>query len=88
MLALKDSEREIRDLMTRPAVDKAKVKALQNTINESKAALANLRLDHKLNALDVLTEEQRKELRKRFIQGGCPGRIMMREKFKEHSEKS
>src|SRR4029453_8264497 len=31
MLALKTSEREMRDLMTRPAVDKAKIKALQNT---------------------------------------------------------
>jgi len=88
MLALKDSERDMRDLMTRATVDKAKVKALQNTINESKAALANLRLDHKLNTLDVLTEEQRKELRRRFIQGGCPGRFMMREKFKEHCPKS
>lgn len=84
MLELTSSRRELKDYLTRPQLDKVKIKELQNRINDSRAALANLCLDEKLSALAVLTEEQRKELRKRIIQGCGPGgKFMLRHERKE-----
>jgi Spy/CpxP family protein refolding chaperone len=72
MLALKSSERDLRDLLSQPSLDKQKVKDLQSRVNDQKAELANLKLDKKLSGLDVLTNEQRKEIRLQMLKG-CMG---------------
>lgn len=72
MLALKSSQRDLRDLLSQPKVDKQKVKDLQSQINTQKGELANLKLEKKLSGLEVLTEEQRKEIRRQMLKG-CIG---------------
>lgn len=69
-LALKEAERDLRDQMTKPQLDRNKLKEIQSKINKDKADLANLKLDKKMNALEVLTEEQRKEIRRQAVRGG------------------
>lgn len=72
MLALKSSQRDLRDLLSQPKVDKQKVIDLQSQINTQKGDLANLKLEKKLSGLEVLTEEQRKEIRRQMLKG-CMG---------------
>ena len=70
---LKVTERDMLDLMTQPQMDKAKVKDLQSKINNEKAELANMRIDHRMSTLEVLTAAQRKELRSHIVQGSSWG---------------
>lgn len=70
---MKANERDMLDLVTQSQLDKAKVKALQNKISDQKAQLANLRIDHRMDTLEVLTSDQRKELRRYIVKGGSAG---------------
>jgi len=82
------SERDLRDLMTRPQPDRAKIKELQTRINGQKAELANARLDYRLASLDVLTEEQRKEMRRQVIKGGMGLKEMIRKRHVRFREQN
>lgn len=73
MLALSTAKRHLCNAMLAPTVDAKQVKELQTSINGLKADLSNLKLDHKLAAMDVLTAEQRKQIRDRMIKGSACG---------------
>lgn len=84
MLEVRTLERHLKDLLTNPTVDAGKAKALQSKINAVKADLANAKLENKLAMLDVLTAEQRKEIRERVIKGGGRGGPGMRRNMMYH----
>ncbi|GEM_PF-3097302 len=70
IVALRSTERDLKDVMSQAQVDRKKVLDLQSKINDQRADLANLRVQSRLDALDVLTDAQRKQLRLRMIKGG------------------
>ncbi|MBY0357027.1 MAG: Spy/CpxP family protein refolding chaperone [Candidatus Obscuribacterales bacterium] len=84
---LTSQERAKRDLLTQADLDKTKVQAVQTRINGLKADLANLRLDEQVGMLGVLTNEQRKELRRNFVKRADFGPMAMFGRFK-HCKKS
>ncbi|MBI4533823.1 MAG: Spy/CpxP family protein refolding chaperone [Candidatus Melainabacteria bacterium] len=84
VLELKLSERELADLMSRTQLDRQKVTELQSRINEQKSAIANLRTDERINTLEILTPEQRKELRKQTIMGRSHAGVMGQRTHKRH----
>jgi Spy/CpxP family protein refolding chaperone len=59
---------QVHDAMLQPTIDRAKITALQGRINALKADLANSKLDNKLAMLNVLTAEQRADLRRNMLQ--------------------
>ena len=69
MTDLKLQEMDLLDLISQPQVDKGKVQAAQNKINGLKADLANLRVNFMVDSLSVLSDDQRKDLRRTFIKG-------------------
>lgn len=78
---LMKSEMQLHDLMLQPDIDRAKITATQNHINQIKSELANSRLDKKLAMISILTPEQRKQLRQNMLHrmagpfgrgGSCP----------------
>ncbi len=60
-------QRQQQDLMTAAQVDPAKVKDLQNQINNVRNEITGLCLDQQLKALDILTPEQRREIQSLMI---------------------
>lgn len=78
MLEVRTLERHLKDVLTSPSLDAGKAKSLQSKINALKSDLANAKLENKLAMLDVLTAEQRKEIRERVIKGGMMGGPGMR----------
>lgn len=70
MSELKNLERDQQDLLSQVQIDRKKVKDLHNKINAQRQAIADLKLEKKLAVQDILTAEQRKELRLRMIKGG------------------
>jgi Spy/CpxP family protein refolding chaperone len=70
LVELKNLERDQQDLLSQVQVDRKKIKDLQSKINAQREAIADLKLDKKLAMQDILTAEQRKELRLRMIKGG------------------
>jgi len=67
-LDLKTTERKLRDEFTQPGADRAQLLSLQNQINADKDAVSNLKLDTKLQEMSVLTDQQRQELRREFVE--------------------
>jgi len=81
-LELSKNSRELRDLLTKPSIDRAAIKATQTKINDLKADIANLMIAFKADFAETLTPEQRQKMRfapsfrghhKHFKHGG-PGR--------------
>lgn len=64
---LKVKKRELFNLMTKPGTTKDQALALQKEINELRAQLSNARVSFMLDASDLLTDEQRKELRHKML---------------------
>ncbi|MBX9687360.1 MAG: periplasmic heavy metal sensor [Candidatus Obscuribacterales bacterium] len=81
-MELKSQERALRDLLTQPEFDKSKAQALQGKINTLRDDLANLKLEQRMDLLNTLTSEQRKELRRSYVKfmdfGPGPGMMKMR----------
>jgi Spy/CpxP family protein refolding chaperone len=82
-LELSKNSRELRDLLTKPSIDRAAIKTTQSKINDLKADIANLMIAFKADFAETLTPEQRQKMRfarsfkgghhKHFKHGG-PGR--------------
>jgi Spy/CpxP family protein refolding chaperone len=62
------SKRKIGELMSQPNVDKQQLLSLQNAINSDRDSLSNLKLENRLDELNVLTDQQREQLHKRFLE--------------------
>ena len=74
MLEAISLERQIRDLMTRPQIDRQKLAELENKVIEAKMAVASIKMSGMLDSAELLTPDQRKALRQRLIKGGpLPG---------------
>ena len=72
---------DLKDALLQPDLDKSKIQSVQDKINALKSDMANMRLNHHINMLAVLTPEQRKELRLAMIKSSASGghrRMMMR----------
>jgi Spy/CpxP family protein refolding chaperone len=56
-------EMTLHDLLLQPTIDTAKVQGIQQRINALKAEMANARLQEEIGMMNVLTPEQRHQLR-------------------------
>ena len=70
MLEIRTQERHLKDAMTQSSVDAKAARRMQDTINNLRADVSNIKLDNKLAVLDVFTAEQRKKIRDWMIKGG------------------
>ncbi len=82
---LKVGQSQLRELLTKPKVDKQAALDLQSKLNTLKADLSNARLNFMLSASDVFTAEQKEAFRGRMMKrsmgggrhhghgGGCGG---------------
>lgn len=62
-LELQSAQRQLKDLMTQPGLDRKKATDLQAKINALRADLANMHLSMRMDSLDVFTADQKKQLR-------------------------
>lgn len=87
MLELHTAQRHLRDALTQETIDEKAAKKLQSQITSLKADLEGIKLDAKMTMMQTLTGAQRKELRKKMMQGpgrcGPSGRHHMMKKFME-----
>lgn len=60
---MKRERRKMRDLLTQATIDRKAIEAAQIKLNTFKTTLANAKLAFKLDASEILTAEQRKQLR-------------------------
>jgi Spy/CpxP family protein refolding chaperone len=68
-LAIASTERKLKDVLFAKEVDSQRAKSLQTDINNLKTEIGNIKLDHKLSVMNVLTAKQREDLR----YGSCGG---------------
>jgi len=57
------TERQLKDQLSKPDADKSQILSLQAQINGDRDALSNLKLNTKLQEMDLLTGQQKQELR-------------------------
>ncbi len=62
-LELSKNSRDLRDLLTKPSIDKAAIKSTQGKINELRSDIANLMIAFKADFAETLTPEQRQKMR-------------------------
>ncbi len=72
-LELSKNSRDLRDLLTKPSIDKAAIKATQSKINDLKSDIANLMISFKADFAETLTPEQRQKMRFAHSFGGHRG---------------
>lgn len=73
---LMGAEMQLHDLLLQPEIDRTKIMALQGRINAAKADLANSRVEDRIATMNVLTAEQRRDLRRKMLErmaGGWGG---------------
>ncbi len=82
-LELQKNERDLKDLLTKPSIDRAAILSTQNKINDLKASIANAMIAFRADFAETLTPEQRQKLRfapsfggHRHFRHGGPGRSM------------
>lgn len=68
MAELVNQKMQLKDLLSQPQLDKAKIQGTQNKINSLMGDLANLRLEQELATLSLLSPEQHKEMRRKFVE--------------------
>lgn len=73
MLELGSLQRHLKDVLTKPSVDRADAVATQKKINGLKNDLADLRLSFKLDTADIFTPEQKQQMRRRALMGSFGG---------------
>lgn len=78
VLDLKTLKRQLKDTVMAEKVDRAKATAIQAKINELKNELSSAKLAMRLDTLEILTPEQKQQMRHRQLQkeafGGRGGR--------------
>ena len=62
-LELQKNERDLRDLLTKPSIDRAAILSTQNKINDLKASISNAMIAFRADFAEALTPEQRQKLR-------------------------
>ena len=62
-LELDKSSRELKDLLTKPSIDRSAILSTQGKINGLKADISNLMIAFKADFAETLTPEQRQKLR-------------------------
>lgn len=62
-LELAKSQRELKDLLTKPSIDRSAIMSAQGKINDLKASISNLMIAFKADFAETLTAEQRQKLR-------------------------
>lgn len=67
-LELRSSYRKLQDLLTQSSVNRAEVTALQAKINGLRTDLSNLAIASKLDGIEVLSPDQRQQIRHRYLQ--------------------
>jgi Spy/CpxP family protein refolding chaperone len=67
---LGSKERKLKDVMLANSVDASRAKALQSEINSLKNDIANLRLENHIAMSNVLTAEQKKDIRDHIYRAG------------------
>ena len=70
---LQVQKHQLRELLTKPTVDKQAVLSLNDKLNGLKADLSNARLQMMLASGDVFTPEQKQQMRERMSRGGMRG---------------
>ncbi|HIA51939.1 MAG TPA: periplasmic heavy metal sensor [Candidatus Melainabacteria bacterium] len=63
MLELKKSQRDLKDLLTKPSIDRAAILSTQGKINDLKASISNMMIAYKADFAETLTPEQRQKMR-------------------------
>ncbi len=87
MLELSTANRHLRDVLTQESIDDKSAKKLQGQITSLKADVEGIKLNSKMEMMQILTGAQRKELRKAMMKGplgrgSCgPGKGMMMKRF-------
>lgn len=66
-LELQSTQRQLKDMITKPTLDRKAITQTQDKINSLRADIANLSLAFKLDVADQLTDEQKKELRRKAL---------------------
>jgi Spy/CpxP family protein refolding chaperone len=62
---------DLKDALLQADLDKSKIQSVQDKINALKTDMANMRLNQHISMLNVLTPEQRKELRLAMIKSSA-----------------
>jgi Spy/CpxP family protein refolding chaperone len=62
-LELAKSQRELKDLLTKPSIDRSAIMSAQGKINDLKASISNIMIAFKADFAETLTPEQRQKLR-------------------------
>lgn len=62
-LELSKASRELRDLLTKPSIDRAAITSTQGKINGIKADISNLMIAFRTDFAETLTPEQRQKMR-------------------------
>lgn len=70
---LRSLQRQMKDSLTKPGINKSELLSLQSKINSLNAELANSRVSFMADASSVLTEDQRQTMRRSMLMGGFGG---------------
>ncbi len=62
-LELSKANRELKDLLTKPSIDRAAILSTQGKINDLKASISNMMIAFRADFAETLTPEQRQKLR-------------------------
>jgi len=69
-LALKEQQRQLKDLLTKETIDRKAIQDTQSKINSLRTDLANVHLAFRMDMQEQLTPEQRKAMRYRGMKSG------------------
>lgn len=66
-LELSSAKRQLKDMISKPTLDRKAITQTQEKINSLRADIANLSLAFKLDVSEQLTDEQKKEIRRKAL---------------------
>lgn len=84
MLELSSLQRHLKDVLTKPTVDRTDALATQKKINALKNDLSDLRLSFRLDSSEIFTPEQKQQIRRKALMGSFGGRHHGRHMKRHH----
>lgn len=66
-LELQSAQRQLKDMITKPTLDRKAISQTQDKINALRADIANLSLAFKMDVSEQLTDDQKKQIRRRAL---------------------
>ncbi len=66
-LELQSAQRQLKDMITKPTLDRKAITQTQDKINGLRADIANLSLAFKMDVSEQLTDDQKKQIRRRAL---------------------